>query len=50
MRGGFLNVDQRVYVEQLLFGLKTVLQLVQVVDPWCERLYNVGELMFRQYW
>jgi hypothetical protein len=33
VRGGFLNVDQLVYVEQLLFGFETVLQLVQVVDP-----------------
>ena len=46
VRGGFLNVDQRVYVEQLLFGLKTVLQLVQVVDPWGERLFNAGSSCF----
>ena len=46
MMGGLLNMDQRVYVEQLLFGLKTVLQLVQVVDPLCERLFNVGSSCF----
>jgi len=40
VRGDFLDEDQRVYVEQLLLGLKTVLQLVQVVDLWCERLFN----------
>jgi hypothetical protein len=46
VRGGFLDVDQRVYVEQLLFGPKTVLQLVQVLDPWCEGLFNAEKLMF----
>ena len=46
VRGGFLDVDQRVYVELLMFGLKTVLQLAQVVDPWCERLFNAGSSCF----
>ena len=50
MRGGFLDMDERVYVEQFLFGLKTVLQLVKIFDPWCEGLFIAGKLMFRQYW
>jgi len=46
VRGGFLNVYQRVYVEQLLFGFEAVLQLVQIVDPWCERLFDTGSSCF----
>ena len=46
VRDGFLNVGQRVYVEQLLFGFEVVLQLVQVVDTWCESLFETGSSCF----